>query len=822
MTERLRLDLLSAVRALSRAPVTAASAMLTLSVAVGLNLAMFGLIDRALLSPPAHVVDADRVFTLAFEVPQTQGAQGARGRMTTTSYVAFEAIRDQVPAAANAAAFQRTPTDAIVNGEPIAVDAMMVSGAYFTMLGVRPLLGRGIEPGDDAPPSGSPVAVLSYAFWRGTFGGDPGVIGRHIVVRGLEFTVAGIAPAGFSGHSAARVDVWLPFHSAMRDTPGWDRQQFRNIAGIAVRLAPDSTAAAAAGQASAALDRRVSLSPIAGADVAQAEQRIAYWLTGVSVLVLIIGLANTATLLLVRGAGRRRDLAIRTALGASRSRLITQVVIESALLATAAVVIALALASWFDEAVRTLLLSSVAESAGLSLRMIGAAVLAGLLALAVAAAALIAQVPGPLQGNDIAGATRGRPRARAYTALLLVQTTLSVVLLAGAGMFGRSLYNLVAQDFGMRMHDVLLVEFDRGPGGARERNQLFSSAVERLRALPGVELATQIQMIPFTGFHVIPISVPGFQGPPNVNGQLPYLLAATPELLEILDVTIVEGRRFTESDERGAPVVIVNEAMARTIWAGQSALGKCIRIGFEPSFDPFTSGGPPPAPTTVPCREVVGVARDVRQRSVVPTGHEDRLMQYYLPFTQVPTGPGGGPGVQGLLLRAAAGPDALAAPIRRIVIGDRTDLPFLQVRRYSEVVDRQVRPWRQGTALLSLFGALALGVAAIGLYAAFAHSVAERRREMAIRLAIGAHTRGVLAMILREAATVAAAGVVLGCAVAAIGGRWLQSMLFGTAPTDPLVLGLAAIVMLVVAGIATFVPARTASRTDPSSLLRAE
>lgn len=796
--------------------------MLTLAVAVGLNLAMLGLVDRALLSPPPQVIDADHVFTLAFEVPQAQAAQGARGRMTTTSYVAFEAVRDQVPAAATAAAFQRTPTDAVIDGEPIDVDAMMVSGAYFPMLGVRPLLGRGIEPADDASPIGAPVAVLSYTFWRGRFGGDPAILGRHITISGLDYTVSGVAPAGFSGHSAARVDVWVPFHSAMRESPGWDQQQFRNITGIAIRLTQDATSAAAAGQASAALDRRVSLSAIAGADVAQAEQRIAWWLTGVSVLVLVIGLANTATLLLVRGAGRRRDLAIRAALGASRGRLITQVVFESALLATAAVIIALALASWFDEAVRTLLLSSVAESAGLGLRTIGAALLAGLIALAVAAAALIAQVPGPMQGGDIAGATRGRPRAHAYTALLLVQTTLSVVLLAGAGMFGRSLYNLVSQDFGMRMHDVLLVEFDQGPGGGRGRNQVFVSALEQIRALPGVEKATQIQMIPFTGFHVIPISVPGFEGRPNVNGQLPYLLAATPELLEILDVTMVEGRRFTAADERGAPVVIVNEAMARGVWPGQSALGKCIRIGFEPSFNPFTSEGPPPAPTTVACREVVGVARDVRQRSVVPTGAEDRLMQYYVPFTQVPTGPGGGPGVQGLLLRSTVGPDALAAPIRRIVIGDRTDLPYLQVRRYSEVVDRQVRPWRQGTALLSLFGALALGVAGIGLYAAFAHSVAERRREMAIRLAIGARVRGVLVMILREATTVAAAGVVLGCTIAAIGGRWVQSMLFGTAPTDPIVLGLAAAVMLLVAGTATFVPARTASRTDPSSLLRAE
>ena len=290
-------------------------------------------------------------------------------------------------------------------------------------------------------------------------------------------------------------------------------------------------------------------------------------------------------------------------------------------------------------------------------------------------------------------------------------------------------------------------------------------------------------------------------------------------------MTIVEGRRFVDADERGAPVVIVNETMARSVWPGGSALGKCIRIGFEPSFDPFTANGPPPPPTTVPCREVIGVARDVRQRSVVPSGSEDRLMQYFVPFSQVPPPPSGvgpGPGIQGLLLRTTAGPDLLAAPIRRVVMDGRSDLPFLQVRRYSELFERQMRPWRLGTALLSLFGALALGVAAVGLYATFAHSVGERRREMAIRIAVGARPHGVLMMILREAARVASAGVLCGSLLAVLGGRWVQSMLVGTAPSDPLVLVSAAILMLAVATLATFVPARRASSADPSTLLRAE
>jgi hypothetical protein len=265
--------------------------------------------------------------------------------------------------------------------------------------------------------------------------------------------------------------------------------------------------------------------------------------------------------------------------------------------------------------------------------------------------------------------------------------------------------------------------------------------------------------------------------------------------------------------------------MARTVWPGESALGKCIRIGFDPSFDPFTASGPPGPPTNVPCREVIGVSRDVRQRSVVPGGVEDRLMQSYVPLSQVPGPPAGvgpPPGVQGLLVRTKGAADDLMTPLRRAVLSGRADLPFVEVRAYRDLLERQMRPWSRGTALLTLFSVLALSVSGVGLYAVFAHVIAERRREMAIRIAIGAHPARVVRMILRDACRSAAAGVVCGSALAVVAGRWLQSMLVGTVPSDPLVLAAAGFLMLIVAGLATFIPARTASRADPTLLLRAE
>jgi hypothetical protein len=354
---------------------------------------------------------------------------------------------------------------------------------------------------------------------------------------------------------------------------------------------------------------------------------------------------------------------------------------------------------------------------------------------------------------------------------------------------------------------------------------MFEDALDRVRALPGVDLVTVIDAIPFSGFNVPPISVPGRAGPPAVGRQLPFLNAATPEFLRILGIQIVEGRAFTPADDRGAPVVIVNETMARGVWPGQSAVGKCIRIGFDPDFDPATATGPPTPSDRVVCREVVGVARDTRQRSVRPIEDEAHLLQYYVPYAQVPRPPfaANRPRLaRGLLARVNGDAGTLAGPIRRAIVGTRADVPYVRVRPYAQLLDRQLRPWRLGTTLLVLFSTVALAVAALGLYAAFTHAVNERKREMAIRLAIGAQPIGVLRLVVGDAMIVASLGAAAG-ALGAIGaGRWVQSLLFGTAPSDPLVLGGAALVMLCVTAAATFTPARSAARSDPTTLLRAD
>ena len=369
------------------------------------------------------------------------------------------------------------------------------------MLGASARMGRAIDEADDQP-SGE-AAVISNAFWRSAFGGDPGVIGRRMSIDRIEYRVAGVMPRGLQ-RTLLDADRRLGADRG-GDAPdaGWNLDAFRNVVSVIGRVAPRMDVAAAE-QASAALERRVSLVTIAGGDLAANDRRIAYALMGVSLLVLAIGLANAATLLLVRGRRRHREASIRSALGASRARLSLQIVLESAIVATMATLGALALSSWSGQAIRQLLLEGMIETDGLSWRTAALGLTAGLVTFSIASAVGILQLPRTVRPIDLGGATFARRRSRAHVALLLVQTTLSVTLLAGAGMFARSLYNLMSQDFGMRLSDTVLVGFERGPEPVDGQAEIFTAALQRIRAMPGVAAATQIRAVPFSGFHVPP------------------------------------------------------------------------------------------------------------------------------------------------------------------------------------------------------------------------------------------------------------------------------------------------------------------------------
>lgn len=493
------------------------------------------------------------------------------------------------------------------------------------------------------------------------------------------------------------------------------------------------------------------------------------------------------------------------------------------MLAAAAGCVALVLAYWLDEFVRRLLLPSLIESTGFNRRLSLAAATGAGCAFLVAATISTLQVPQRVKLFDLAARRRAWRRGTVRRELLTVQTTLAVLLIAGAGMFARSYYNLLHQDFGMRVDDVLIVGLERSLSSASDQDQLLATAVDRVRALPGVTGATLFEMLPHRGIMAPPLSLPGIGQPPPLDREAPGLIRATPELFEILEIPILLGRPFSHADEAGAPVAIVNETMAQTLWPGTSVLGKCFRTGFDPSYDPSTATGPPRPPSSAPCYEVVGVARDVRAWAT--PRRERKVLQYYVPYSQAPSVPppvGPFPQAHGLLVHTASPDDSLVRSIRRVVLDGRTDLPFIEVSRYATLFAQETGPWKIGASLLALFGSVALVIATVGIYAAFAHAVSERRHEMAVRLALGASRARVLLMILRDSAAVAAMGTLYGACTAVLAVRVTQSMFVGTSSADPLILVSAGAVMLLVAILATSIPAYGASRTDPNTLLRAE
>jgi putative ABC transport system permease protein len=816
MLDRLVSDVVSALRGLRAAPAIPMAAVLTTSLAVAMNLAMAGLIDRALLSPPEFVVDPEQVFTVGFEVSARSGGKGVG---STASYLAFEAVRDRV-SSVTVAAWHHADTSIGVGDSRVPVKAKGVTGAYFNMLGARAAHGRTLLPDDDRAPVGAPVAVLSHSLWRRAFGADPAAVGRPLRYGGLSLEIVGVMPPGFSGHTAERVDLWVPLSTAMHDSPGWHRQARMGVVELGVRIDRGDSAVGVSSQLAAATGTPVVLAPLIGADFAPDSYRIAMWLTAVSLVVLAAGLANGATLFLVRGARRRRENSIRAAMGATRGRLVRQLLVESAIVAIGATVVAMFLGFWFDELVRRVLFPTLVERAGLNAVVIVAALIGGASTLVAGIVAGALQLPAEVNSGDLAGRPRIWRRSSIQRELLIVQTTLSVLLITGAGMFAQSYQKLVGENHESRLTGVLIVSFDDGPGSVRDQDQVLTDALDRLRTVGGVESATLFAALPFGAIHRPPISVPGV-GEPRLDGETPFLIESTPELFDILGIDVVQGRRFTAEDDRRAPVVMVSETMARAVWPGTTALGECLRIGWDPSFDPGISGRPSVPPATAPCREVVGIARDWRRASSRGSG-ERRHMHYYVPFSQairLPPWMMQGPRAEGLLIKQAD-VEASTEQIRLAVTGGRTDLPFVDVRSYASLIGPRGSHWLIGTQLLLIFGALALATAALGLYAGFAHSVAERRQEMAVRLAVGASRQRILLMMLLEGTAVAGRGAINGIVVATLVGWAARSIILDLSSPGLLVIAAAMLIVLSVAALATWLPARTASRAEPCELLR--
>ncbi|HEX6974614.1 MAG TPA: ABC transporter permease [Vicinamibacterales bacterium] len=812
-------------RTLRSAPTLTCAIIATLAIAAGVNLAMLGLVDRLLLSPPPHLADPADLARVTFAM---ESADGRRGTMTTTSFPAFEALSQQASAFTSVAAFTPRTIAATIRGDRVEIDSALVSGSYFETLGTIPRSGRLLGRDDDRTEA-EPAIVVSYRLWKARLATGPEPA-RTIEIDGRPFAIVGVTKAGFTGHTTAPVDAWIPLAAGLGATPGWRFDEGRNLVTVIVRLAPGASREVAAEQATAAAARsgqRVVLAPlVTGWTAVSNDAQIALWLAAIAALVFVTGLANAGTLLLIGAARRSHDAAVRVALGASRARLFAQVALESAIVSATAMIAGLLLSWWIAEVVRRTLLPGLAPDEGpLDGRMLAVVAIAAFAACLAMTALVIARLPRSVEVAILRGhADDLRPPARrAQSTLLVIQTALAMVLVVGAGLFGRSLYNVRAQDFGFEPRDLLLAGLEPGPVSLPNQNEVFRSALDAVRALPGVETATVAQATPFAAHNIPPIAVPGLPEPPNVSGQLPFLSAATPEFFSVLGMTLVEGRLLNAADERGAPVAVVNEAMARGAWPGRRALGQCFRIGFGPDFDPSTADGPPVPPTSLPCRVVVGVVRDMRQRSVLPDGGEDHLMQYFVPFSQMPAPPMGdddGQTISALLVRVHPGAANVEGAVRRALAAAAGPSAPIRVQRYEDLFARQMRPWQMGATLLTLFGSIALVMGAVGTYAAFAQMIVSRRREMAIRAALGARPVELARLVMGQVLRVAAIGVTAGVLIVLAGGPFVASLLFRTVPQDPAVLAATALLVSALALAAGLLPATSAARSNPQALLR--
>jgi predicted permease len=803
-------------RSLIRRPAYALVATITLALGIGANSAMFALVDRLLLSAPPHIRDADEIVRLRFDEAQPQS-----GRITWVGapYDFYRALTQSGPRFDVAGSTALTMSMRVTT-DTRAAAVVATTPRYFTLLGVQPAVGRFLADGDAADERS---AVISHSLWSRELARAPDAVGRDITLGVETFRVVGVAPRGFTGDGIEPVDAWIVLGTSTPGLPrGWMESQTDRRVSLIARPQPGTPPAATAAEATrhylawrsstpaADSTARVLLGSLVpgrtSAGGITPESRVALWLQAVSVLVLLIAVANVANLLLLRAIDRRRETAVSMALGVSRIRLVRSVVLESLWLGGASATLATLLTRWVGPFLWRLLLPDGAEPSVTPWR--DAAIIA---ALAVGSAVAMTIVPALLQlrtsTNDaLRNGARGASRrgTRAGDLLVVVQVACAVVLLVGSGLFVRSLLRVSALDLGFQVDQVLAVQVDHGQTRADTAavSRFLSIAEERVRGVAGARKTATSLTAPYRPSMTMPVFLPGRDELPGVGQNAlgyPSFFAVSPEFFATMGLTILRGRDFAVVDAATAPpVAIVDATMARTFWPNGDALGQCFRVSAD----------------TAPCRTVVGVVEDSKRALTTRT----HALRYYLPLSQVPTR-----SMQRFLfVRAAQSPKSMIAPVRAAVLGASAMQPLIDVYPMSRLLDPYTRPWRLGRAVFVAFGVLATLIATIGLYGVIAFGVEQRRRELGIRIALGAPRSRVLRSVMLGAGGRMAVGCVIGAAGAFVLGRRLHDLLFQTSPMDALVFGAALSVVVLATLVACALPAWRAVRVDPTVSLRAE
>jgi predicted permease len=822
--ESIRQDLAYAARGLGRQRGFALSVIGVLALGIGANATMFGVIDRLLLRPPALVADPARVVTADF----VRSFDGEPTHQETLSYPQYLDLAGAKGIFDGVAAYTETNLALGHGAEARSVRGMKVSASYFSMLGVHARIGRLFLPEDDGAPVAPNVAVVSYGFWQREFAGDQGVVGRELQVGDTKYVIVGVAPRHFVGLSSSAIDVWIPITSG--ETPqaiaGWSGPRGRNGYWLqaAARLSPGVERERAAAGASRVLranmlrdgvpenrlmesQPRFELRSVLPREARahDASARVALLLGAVSVLVLVIACANVANLQLARGIRRRREIAVRSALGAGVGRLVQQLLCEGALLATLGGVAALVVVAGGASVMRQIVFPQLdwEDTPAIDLHVLAYAALAALAAgvltgLVPAVQARRARLTNALHG----GAREGRVhQSKARLALLIVQAALSMVMLVGTGLFVRSLRHVQALPIGMEPEHVLTAELNLSGLSYKqpEIDALYHRLERAALAYRGIESAALSTSLPFWTSWGTPVHVAGRDSLPRVRDGGPYFNGVTPGYLRTMGMRLLRGRDFTVADQNPSRrVVIVNEAFARLAWPNEDAIGRCVRIGSD----------------TAPCADVIGVVGNPRRQEII----EDVSLQLFLPLEQAPAWVE----TRTLVIRPTGDARRAMASIRRYLQTSAPDLPYVDVRWMQELVSPQTRSWRMGASVFAAFGALALLLAMVGLYSMLSYDVAQRTHELGVRVALGAR-RGHLARLVVEAgARIIAVGTAIGLGIVLLAGRFVQPLLFETSPRQPEILAGALGVMVAVTVLATLLPTRRALEVDPIIALRAD
>jgi predicted permease len=804
--DELRVDIRYALRLLRRAPAFTTIAVGCLALGIGANTAIFTLVNAALLRT-LPVAEPDRLVVVRSVDPAGRGG-------SSFSFPQFSYLREHAGEVADLFAYARIELNLRGRAVTDAPAGLLVSDNYFSVLGVQPAIGRSFAPADEA------VAVLSDRFWRTRFGADASIVGQTIDLNGLPFSVIGVAPRRFFGVEVGSApDVFVPLGMCDRLLTGAPRLPRPNNfwLNVMARLRPSIAMPRATEYANAVYhrgideqasgmraalarmlhERRIALAPGARGLHSIGEQfgTPLLILMAVVAFVLLIACANVANLLLARAAARRREIAVRLALGIGRARLFRQFLTESLTLALAGGALGVLFALWSSRLLTSFFANRVLDTA------VDARVLGFTLATSVATGLLFGTVPALRASRpDLASTLKGDgardvrgERSRMGRALVAGQVGLSLVLLIGAGLFIRTLGNLRGVDTGFQGDHVLLAAFNTSLSRyTPDRSEAFYvQLLDRVSRLPDVQ-ATSVADAPLlSGMYLDGLTVEGVDQAGSTS-----LRAVGPRFFETMGIPVRLGRDFSPDDRNGSSkVAIINETLARKYFAGVNPLGKRVGLGGTPDM------------------EIVGVIADTKYRSL----REAVPNTVYLPIDQAPAVPTSGP--RTLHVRTFANPVAIAAAVREQARALDPNLP-VKVSLFDDLVDETLVQERLIATLSTFFGALALLLTSLGLYGVIAYSVQRRTREIGVRMSLGARPTAILRAILLENLTVVAIGVAAGSLSSLWLSRLVSRQLFGVAAGDPRTMVSAVTFLIAVATLAAYLPARHASRIDPMAALR--